>query len=55
MKNEFKEAVELINSCIGSVKAEVSFTSDEGFYAYSLYFRCREYMAAYDEHGIREV
>lgn len=50
MKNEFKSALELLNSCIGSIECEVTITSDEGLYADSLYYRCREYMKAYDEH-----
>lgn len=50
MKNEFKDALESLNSCIGSIECEVTITSDEGLYADSLYYRCREYMKAYDEH-----
>lgn len=50
MQNEFKQAVEIINSCIGSVNAEVNITPDEGLYADSLYYRCKEYMKVYDDH-----
>ena len=50
MTNEFKQAVELLNSCIGSVNAEVNITPDEGLYADVLYYRCKGYMKAYDEH-----
>lgn len=50
MENEFKQTVELINSCIGSVNAEVNITPDEGLYADSLYYRCKEYVEAYDNH-----
>lgn len=51
MNNEFKDALELLNSCIGSVQCEVTITQDEGLFADSLYYRCREYMKAYDEHN----
>lgn len=40
----------MINSCIGSVNAEVNITPDEGLYADSLYYRCKEYMKVYEEH-----
>lgn len=50
MENEFKQTVEMINSCIGSVNAEVNITPDEGLYADVLYYRCKEYMKAYDNH-----
>lgn len=50
MKNEFKDALELLNSCIGSIECEVTITSDEGMFADSLYYRCRAYMEAYDVH-----
>lgn len=50
MDNEFKKAVELLNSCIASLECEVTITSDEGLFADSLYYRCREYMKAYVVH-----
>jgi len=50
MTNEFKQAVEVLNSCIGSVYAEVHITPDEGLYSDSLYYRCKEYIKVYDEH-----
>lgn len=50
MKNEFKDALESLNSCIGSIECEVTITSDEALFATSLYYRCRDYMKAYDEH-----
>lgn len=46
--NEFKQALESLNGCIATIKAECSITPDEGLYADSLYYRCREYMQAYD-------
>lgn len=51
MNNEFEEALSLLNACIGSVKCEVKITSYEGFFADCLYYRCREFMKAYDEHN----
>ena len=48
MINEFKEALEMVNSCIGTIKCGCTTTSDEWIYADSLYYRCREYMNAYD-------
>lgn len=50
MENEFKQAVEMINSCIGSVDAEVNINPVERLYAESLYYRCKEYVKVYDEH-----
>ena len=47
--NEFKEALEKVNSCIATIKCECSITPDEGLYADSLYYRCREYMKVYHE------
>lgn len=49
MENEFKDAVIAINKCIGTIKCECSITPDEGLYADSLYYRCREYMQEYDK------
>ena len=47
--NEFRQAVEKLNDCISNVQCGVSITSDEGLYADSLYYRCREYIKEYDE------
>lgn len=47
--NEFKEALEKVNCCIATIVFECSMTPDEGLYADSLYYRCREYMRVHDE------
>lgn len=47
--NEFKSALEMVNSCLATINCGCSITPDEGLYADSLYYRCREYMQAYDE------
>lgn len=47
--SEFEETLKGLNGCIGTIKCGCSIKSDEGLYADSLYYRCREYMKAYDE------
>lgn len=47
--SEFKEALEKLNDCIATIKCECSISPDEGLYADSLYYRCKEYMKAYDD------
>lgn len=47
--SEFEETLKGLNGCIGTIKCGCSITPDEGLYADSLYYRCREYMKAYDE------
>lgn len=47
--NEFKDALEKINGCIGTIKCGCSISADEGLYADSLYYRCKEYMRLYNE------
>lgn len=46
--NEWKDAVENLNSCIATINCGCSISPDEGLLADSLYYRCREYMKAYD-------
>lgn len=46
--NEFKEALEKLNGCIGTISCGCSMTSDEGLYADSLYYRCHAYIKAYE-------
>ena len=47
--SEFKETLEKLNGCICTIKCGCSIMPDEGLYADSIYYRCREYMKAYDE------
>lgn len=47
--SEFEETLKGLNGCIGTIKSGCSITPDEGLYADSLYYRCREYMQVYDE------
>lgn len=46
--SEFEETLNGLNGCIGTIKCECSITSDEGLYADSLYYRCHEYIKAYE-------
>ena len=48
-KSEFEIAGEMLNSCIGTIKCGCQITPDEGLDADYLYYRCRDYMKAYDE------
>lgn len=47
--DEFKDALEKVNGCIATINGGCSITPDEGLYADSLYYRCKEYMQAYDK------
>lgn len=47
--SEFEETLKKLNGCIGTIKCGCIITPNEEFYAVSLYYRCREYMKAYDE------
>ena len=49
MNNEFKDCLELLNSCISTLNCGCSITPDEGLYADSVYYRCKEYMRVYNE------
>lgn len=47
-ENEWKIALENLNSCIANIKCGCSITSDEGLLADSIYYRCKEYIKAYE-------
>lgn len=47
--NEWKQALEMLNSCIANIKCGVTITPDEGLLADSLYYRCKEYTEVYDK------
>lgn len=47
--SEFEKTLNFLNGCISTIKGGCSITPDEGLWADSLYYRCREYMKAYDE------
>ena len=47
--SEFEETLNGLNGCIATIKAECSITPDEGLYADSIYYRCKEYIKAYDD------
>ena len=49
MNNEFKDCLELLNACIAPINCGCSITPDEGLYADSVYYRCKEYMRVYNE------
>lgn len=48
MNNEFKEALEQLNSCIATIKCGCTITPDEGLFADSIYYRCKEYIKEYE-------
>lgn len=47
--DEWKNALEYLNSCIATMKCGCSITPDEGLLADSIYYRCKEYIKAYEE------
>lgn len=47
--SEFEETLIGLNGCISTIKCGCSITSEDGLYAESIYYRCREYMKAYNE------
>ena len=47
--SEFEETLKKLNGCINTIKCGCSVTPVEVLYAVSIYYRCREYMQAYDE------
>ena len=49
MNNEFKDCLEFLNACIATINCGCSITPDEGLYADSVYYRCKEYMRVYNE------
>lgn len=51
-EQEFRQAVELINSCIATLQCGCEMTEESNFYSDSLYYRCKKYMAAYRERAL---
>lgn len=51
-EQEFRKAVELINSCIGTLQCGCNMDDVSYFYCDSLYFSCKKYMAAYRERAL---
>lgn len=48
-KNEWKKSLEHLNSCIATMKCGCSITPDERLYVDSIYYRCKEYIKAYEK------
>lgn len=47
--SEFEQTLKGLNGCIATIKAECSITPDDGLYADSIYYRCKEYIKAYED------
>lgn len=47
--NEWQAALENLNGCIATIKCGCIITLDESISADSLYFRCKEYLKAYED------
>ena len=55
--NEFFETLEKLNGCIATLQAGCTLSSDEGLYADSIYYRCKQYIEAYQNamYSIRDI
>lgn len=51
-EQEFRKAVELINSCTATLQCGCNMDDVSYFYSDSLYFSCKKYMAAYRERAL---
>lgn len=51
-EQEFRIAVDMINSCIATLECGCEMTEMSNFYSDTLYFRCKKFMAAYKERAL---
>ena len=47
--SEFEQTLNDLNGSIATIKAGCTITPDEGLYADSIYYRCKEYIKAYKD------
>lgn len=51
-QEEFRKAVELVNSCTATLQCGCTMEDLSCFYSDSLYFSCKKYMVAYRERAL---
>lgn len=51
-QEEFRKAIELINSCTATLNCGCTMDEESNFYSDSLFFSCKKYMAAYRERAL---
>lgn len=47
--NEWVQAVDRLNGCIATLNCGCQVTDDEQVYAYSLYYRAKQYIAVFEK------